>query len=91
MKKLKCLINVPDKYTGKEYKEGKVYEFEDERADEILACRTRVTKEPFFEEVIEEETPVTTPEAVENPEEGFVKANDYARTVKYILREGEVE
>ena len=44
MKKLKFLISVPDKHTGKQYEAGQVYEFEDKRADEILAARTAVTK-----------------------------------------------
>lgn len=67
MKTLKCLISVPDKYTGKQYQEGKEYEFEDARADEILAARTRVTGEPFFEEVKMPELP-EAPEVPETPE-----------------------
>lgn len=58
MKKLIFNITVPDKYTGKEYKAGEVYPFEDARAEEILKARTSVTGEPyaveFVEEVIEE-------------------------------------
>ena len=34
---------------------------------------------------------IVTHNVCENGVIGFVKANDYARTVKYILREGEVE
>ena len=53
MKKLKFLISVPDKYTGKQYEAGTIYEFEDARAEEILKARTAVTHEPYAEEVIE--------------------------------------
>lgn len=52
MKKLKFLITVPDKYTGKQYEAGQIYEFTDERAAEILKARTAVTKELYAEEVI---------------------------------------
>lgn len=69
MKKLLFKIGVPDKYTGAEYKEGNVYEFENKRADEILMARTPVTNEPYavlykdpieeeIKEVIEEEKPM---------------------------------
>lgn len=63
MKKLLCLVSVPDKYTkGVEYKEGTYYDFDDEkvlkrsnktRAEEVLSARTPVTKEPYFIEVEE--------------------------------------
>ena len=56
MKKLLCLVEVPDKYTREIYKVDNVYEFEDERADEILRARTKVTQEPYFEEYVEEVT-----------------------------------
>lgn len=39
MKKIKFLVNVPDKYTREEYKEGQEKEFEDKRAEEILKAR----------------------------------------------------
>lgn len=69
MKKLLFKITVPDKHTGKEYKANEVYEFENKRADEILAARTPVTNEPYaveykepieeeIKEVIEEEKPM---------------------------------
>lgn len=54
MKKLECLIEVPDKYTKEIYKVGNVYEFTDERAKEVLAARTKVTNEPYFVEWNEE-------------------------------------
>lgn len=53
MKKVKFLVNVPDKYTREEYKKGQVKEFEDERADEILAAK-RANGERYAEEVKEE-------------------------------------
>ena len=58
MPKLRCLINVPDKYTNAQYKKGECYEFADERAKEILAARTGVTNEPYFE-LVEEKKEVT--------------------------------
>ena len=39
MKKLKFLIQVPDKNTKEEYKAGQIVKFEDKRANEILAAR----------------------------------------------------
>lgn len=53
MKKLEFLITVPDKYTKETYEAGKVYEFEDKRADEILSARTPVTKEPYAKEFVD--------------------------------------
>ena len=53
MKKLKFLVNVPDKYTREEYKKGQVKEFEDARADEILSAK-RANGERYAEEVKEE-------------------------------------
>ena len=53
MKKLKFLVNVPDKYTREEYNKGQVKEFEDERADEILSAK-RIDGGKYAEEVKEE-------------------------------------
>ena len=53
MKRLEFKITVPDKYTGKEYKAGEVYNFEDARAEEILKARTSVTNEPYAVEFVE--------------------------------------
>ena len=53
MKKLKFLVNVPDKYTKEEYKKGQVKEFEDARADEILSAK-KANGERYAEEVKEE-------------------------------------
>ena len=48
MKKIKFLVNVPDKYTREEYKEGQEKEFEDKRAEEILKAR-RANGQPYAE------------------------------------------
>lgn len=53
MKKLRFLVDVPDKYTKEEYKKGQVKEFEDARADEILSAK-RANGEKYAEEVKEE-------------------------------------
>ena len=53
MKKIKFLVNVPDKYTREEYKKGQIKEFEDARADEILSTK-RANGERYAEEVKEE-------------------------------------
>lgn len=53
MKKIKFLVNVPDKYTREEYKKGQIKEFEDARADEILSAK-RANGERYAEEVKEE-------------------------------------
>ena len=37
--KIKFLVNVPDKYTGEQYKEGQVKDFKVERAKEILSAK----------------------------------------------------
>ncbi len=83
MKKIKCLVSVPDKYTGRQYKEGETYEFEDARADEILACRTRVTGEPFFEEFEE-----VSEEVVQAVAQGIVEtAQEEGKTVEETVNE----
>lgn len=51
--KLKFNYNVPDKNTGEVYEKGKVYEFTEERAKEILAVINRDTGVPFAVEVKE--------------------------------------
>ena len=53
MKKLKFLIDIPDKYTGEEYKAGDIKEFKNERAEEILNAK-RTNGERYAEEVKEE-------------------------------------
>lgn len=53
MKRLKFLVNVPDKYTREEYKKGQIKEFEDKRADEILTAKQSDGK-PYAKEIKEE-------------------------------------
>lgn len=50
--KIKFLVNVPDKYTGEQYKEGQVKEFKVERAKEILSAK-QANGQPYAEEVKE--------------------------------------
>ena len=52
--KIKFLVNVPDKYTGEQYKEGQIKEFEDKRAKEILSAKQPENRKPYAEEVKEE-------------------------------------
>ena len=42
MKKIRFLVNVPDKYTKEQYTKGQVKEFEDARADEILSLKEQM-------------------------------------------------
>lgn len=57
MKKIKFLIDVPDKYTKELYKKGQEKEFENNRADEILAA-TQSNGQPYAVEIKEIETAV---------------------------------
>ena len=50
--KMKFLVNVPDKYTGEQYKEGQVKEFKVERSKEILSAK-QPNRQPYAEEVKE--------------------------------------
>lgn len=52
MKKIRFLVNVPDKYTREEYKKGQEKEFEDKRAEEILKAR-RANRQAYAELVEE--------------------------------------
>ena len=52
MKILRFLVNVPDKYTGEQYKEGQVKDFKVERAKEILSAK-QPNGQPYAEEVVE--------------------------------------
>lgn len=56
MKKVRFLVDVPDKYTGEKYKKGQEVDFEDERVDEILSARRKADGKPFAELVEEIET-----------------------------------
>ena len=50
--KLKFLVNVPDKYTGENYREGQIKEFKEERAKEILSAK-QPNGQPYAEEIKE--------------------------------------
>lgn len=58
MKKIRFLVDVPDKYTREEYKKGQEKEFEDKRAEEILKARRAngQTYAELVEEIKEIET-----------------------------------
>lgn len=63
MKKLKFLVNVPDKYTGERYEQGQIKEFNNKRAEEILNTK-RANGEPYAILIEEEiETATVKPEA----------------------------
>ena len=53
MKKIKFLVDVPDKYTKELYKKGQIKEFNNKRAEEILS-KKRANGEAYAEEVLEE-------------------------------------
>ena len=65
MKKIKFLVNVPDKYTREEYKEGQVKQFNNKRAEEILKAR-RNNGEPYAVEVVEKKETATKKVEKEN-------------------------
>lgn len=58
MKKIKFLVNVPDKYTREEYKEGQVKQFNNKRAEEILKARR--SNGQAYAELIEEVKEIET-------------------------------
>ena len=63
MKKLKFLVNVPDKYTGERYEKGQIKEFNNKRAEEILNTK-RANGEPYAILIEEEiETATVKPKA----------------------------
>ena len=61
MKTLKFLVNVPDKYTGEQYKKGQIKDFEDKRAEEILSTK-QSNGNPYVEEVKVQEIETATKE-----------------------------
>lgn len=65
MKKVKFLVNVPDKYTREEYKEGQVKQFNNKRAEEILSAK-RNNGEPYAVEVVEKKETATKKVKKEN-------------------------
>ena len=60
MKKIRFLVNVPDKYTKEQYIKGQIKEFNNKRAEEILS-KKRANGEAYAEEVlVEVETATVT-------------------------------
>ena len=59
MKTLKFLVNVPDKYTGEQYKKGQIKDFENKRAEEILSAKQSNGKS-YAEEIKAEEVETAT-------------------------------
>lgn len=58
MKKLKFLVNVPDKYTKEKYEKGQIKEFNNKRAEEIL--NTKRANGESYAILIEEEIETAT-------------------------------
>ena len=58
MKRLKFLVDVPDKYTREMYKKGDIKEFDNKRAEEILG-KKRSNGEAYAREIEEVETATT--------------------------------
>lgn len=87
MKKIKFLVNVPDKYTREEYKKGQVKEFEDARADEILSAK-RANGERYAEEVKEEIIETATKKV---KTETAVKKTKRVKSIEVDLDKGTVE
>lgn len=78
MKKIKFLVDVPDKYTREEYKKGQEKEFEDKRAEEILKARR--TNGQAYAELVEETKEIETATKKVKAETAVKKT----RTVKSI-------
>ena len=76
MKKIKFLIQVTDKNTKEEYKAGHIVEFEDKRADEILALKL-TSGEHYAIEVKEIE--IETAKKVVNKETAIKKTRKTAK------------
>ena len=86
MKKLKFLVNIPDKYTGERYEKGQIKEFKDERAKEILAAR-RVNGE-VYAVLIEEEIETAT---IKPKVEKAVKKTRKVKSIELDLDKGTVK
>ena len=87
MKKIKFLVNVPDKYTREEYKKGQIKEFEDARADEILSAK-RLNGERYAEEVKEEVIETATKKV---KTETAVKRTRRVKSIEVDLDKGTVK
>lgn len=88
MKKIKFLVNVPDKYTREEYKEGQEKEFEDKRAEEILKAR-RANGQPYAELVERVEEIETATKKVKA--ETAVKKTRTVKSIEIDLDKGTVK
>ena len=76
MKKIKFLIQVTDKNTKEKYEAGQTVEFEDKRADEILAARL-TNGEHYATEV--KETEKETAKKVVNKETAIKKTRKISK------------
>lgn len=86
MKKLKFLVNVPDKYTGERYENGQIKEFNNKRAEEILNTK-RANGEPYAI-LIEEEIETAT---VKPKVEKAVKKTRKVKSIELDLDKGTVK
>ena len=68
MKKIKFLVNVPDKYTKEEYKKGQVKEFEDARAD-VFYAMSKISDEEYTNMTLKVEEVYAEPVVEETTEE----------------------
>ena len=88
MKKIKFLVNIPDKYTREEYKKGQEKEFENERADEILKSR-RANGQPYAELVEETKEIETATKKVKT--ETAVRKTRTVKSIEIDLDKGTVK
>ena len=87
MKKIRFLVNVPDKYTKEQYIKGQIKEFEDARANEILSAK-RANGEKYAEEVKEEVIETATKKV---KAETAVKKTRKVKSIEVDLDKGTVE
>ncbi len=88
MKKIRFLVDVPDKYTREEYKKGQEKEFEDKRAEEILKAR-RANGQPYAELVEEIKEIETATKKVKA--ETAVKKTRTVKSIEIDLDKGTVK
>ena len=88
MKRIKFLVNVPDKYTREEYKEGQEKEFEDKRAEEILKAR-RANGQPYAELIAQTKEIETATKKVKA--ETAVKKTRKVKSIEIDLDKGTVK
>lgn len=86
MKKIKFLINVPDKYTNEKYTKGQIKEFNNERAEEILKAK-RANGEAYAV-LVEEEIETAT---VKPKVEKAVKKTRKVKSIELDLDKGTVK